>query len=502
MSDVPIEMIKNCLAGLAPAMEAHMLLEGVVPCGDPVLLTLGACAATFDNGDERSPDHSFTVMTQQGAKLVGDDTPSVVLEISFSQSESDAIQKACKWLYHTNHSVRAVITCRLTYPIPWTPTFRVVFDVWVREPLDDIGTVPCQFVTDEEARSHNPPATVAEEWDDGRLGSVGPTFIHDGMIIRRRNVEPVVAFDEALGNDQPVNPVLKVHVYDLLHTCDRFPDGRTPVELQYDWEAAAHKLTLRENCDVQEFIVSCIAEWRPTLQAHMSEAGVAPCGNPVLVFAGASKVSFDNGDERAPDQSLKIFTLQGGHYVRPSAPSVVLETAFSQKESDMMAKTCRWLHHTNGSTRAVITCKLTYPVPQTHTFQAAFDVWVREPLDVIRTVTCQFASDEEAQCHDPPAKMAAEWDDGRLGAVGPTFMHDGMVIRRRNIESIVAFDEALGNAQPLNPVLLLHIYDFLCPCDRFPHGRVPVELQWIDLPLASIQPSLLVWILSYRAERY
>ncbi|QRV79043.1 hypothetical protein RhiJN_07058 [Ceratobasidium sp. AG-Ba] len=105
----------------------------------------------------------------------------------------------------------------------------MVFDVWAREPLDDTETFPCQFVTDEATRSHNPPATLAEEWVDVRLGAVGPTFIHDGMVIRRRNV----AFDEALGNDQSVNPVLKVHVYDVLHTCDRFPGGRAPVELQW-----------------------------------------------------------------------------------------------------------------------------------------------------------------------------------------------------------------------------------------------------------------------------
>ncbi|QRV82049.1 hypothetical protein RhiJN_10064 [Ceratobasidium sp. AG-Ba] len=160
-------------------------------------------------------------------------------------------------------------------------------------------------------------------------------------------------------------------------------------------------------------------------------------------------------------------------------------------------KACRWLHHTDGSTRVVVIFSLTYPIPGTRDFKAVVEVWVREPFDHIGTVPCQFLTDEAAQNHIQPLATADGWIDGRLGAVGPAFTHNGLTIRQRNTEPIVVFDEALGNAQPASPTLRLHVYDILYPCDRFPNGRVPVERQWINIPLGNVQRDLAVWFAEY-----
>ncbi|KAG9096360.1 hypothetical protein FRC06_008752 [Ceratobasidium sp. 370] len=153
---------------------------------------------------------------------------------------------------------------------------------------------------------------------------------------------------------------------------------------------------------------------------------------------------------------------------------------------------------------------MTYPIPAaSSTFRAEIEVWVHGHPNghpgAHQLNPCQFLTDEEAADHDQPQATADQWHDGRLGAAGPTFQHpapDGtqLLIRRRNILPIVILDERLGAAQPVNPTLSLHVYDFILPCDRFPHGRVPEELQWIDFPLGRLQEKLVVKLAGHRAR--
>ncbi|KAG8745016.1 hypothetical protein FRC10_008990 [Ceratobasidium sp. 414] len=150
---------------------------------------------------------------------------------------------------------------------------------------------------------------------------------------------------------------------------------------------------------------------------------------------------------------------------------------------------------------------MTYPIPETRSaFRAGIEVWVRgNPDDLGAQLNpCQFLTDDEAAGHDQPLATADQWHDGRLEAVGPTFTHrasDGtpLLICRRNAQPIVILDESLGDMQPVNPTIPLHVYDFILPCARFPHGRVPEELQWIHVPLGRLQEKLMDELAGHRA---
>ncbi|QRV93806.1 hypothetical protein RhiJN_21824 [Ceratobasidium sp. AG-Ba] len=238
------------------------------------------------------------------------------------------------------------------------------------------------------------------------------------------------------------------------------------IKAKYDWEAASGILSLRKSSILEESIGRTILDGLDAVVAsHLRQPGVALCGRPIVHKAGSGRLQLENGDKREPDESFWINMLRGSRYVYSPTPTVLIETAVS----------------------------LQYCKPDTDSCRVEISVWARDPLLDIGTRPCQFMTDGEASQHDLPLATANEWLDGCLEAIGPIFTHNGLTIRCRNTCPIVVFDQALGNDQPANPTLRLHVYDLIAPCERYPTARIPVGLQWINIPLNPLQEMLHMW---------
>ncbi|QRV95665.1 transcription factor tau subunit sfc4 [Ceratobasidium sp. AG-Ba] len=213
-------------------IEAHLRRVGVTPCGFPTVSTLGSATTYLNNGDQGEPDGCFTVYS---ATAFDDSDPHIttplIFETAFSYSMLSAQKKACKFIYHMDNAVRAVVICELAHIKSPSSKFRAEIGVWVAEPVAPV-VAPCQA----GARPHFAPLRVATAEDNGLPGALGPIFTHtnpDGtqMTIRRRNREPIVLVDEALDAVPPA--VLRLHVYDLISPCTQLPNGRVHKALEW-----------------------------------------------------------------------------------------------------------------------------------------------------------------------------------------------------------------------------------------------------------------------------
>ncbi|KAG8718983.1 hypothetical protein FRC08_003905 [Ceratobasidium sp. 394] len=279
--------------------------------------------------------------------------------------------------------------------------------------------------------------------------------------------------------------------------------GRKP---KCEWLALSRTLILTMRSRTHQLVWASLSRFDDLVQAHLQQVGVALCGVPGVANIGSASIELSNGI-KDPDGSLRVTISHGANRVLAHGGTpVVFETAFSQSLASARRKACEYLYYSGDNIRVALVCNMTYPLPETRCFRAEIEVWVRgTPNDpgAHQLNPCQFLTDQEAASHAQPQATADQWHDGRLEAGGPTFQDqdsDGThsIIHRRNALPIVILDEELA-IQPVDPVLRLHVYDFILPCTRFPQGRVPEELQWINLPLGWLQEKLVDELAVHRA---
>ncbi|KAG8727654.1 hypothetical protein FRC10_005788, partial [Ceratobasidium sp. 414] len=243
--------------------EIQRALDAAAVCGKCTLMSTGDSQCRLQDGSRLGPDAGFAIYDNQQSSLDPHLTPRVVFESALSQSSSDVLKKAWKYLFktHKEYEVHAVVLCHMENPPPWSgkKMCRLTLEVWVRE---ETGDIEIDFPLDNCPPASDDDQSTAEEGEGEEAGaepspsdrgsSAGASSSHatwssneatktndqtrfwfpdgEGPRMWRRNDRIIVVYDEAHGDKQNTLPDLEMDTYDFLRTCNTRPHQSIPAE--------------------------------------------------------------------------------------------------------------------------------------------------------------------------------------------------------------------------------------------------------------------------------
>ncbi|KAF8747923.1 hypothetical protein RHS01_11180 [Rhizoctonia solani] len=204
-----------------------------------VQLTKGSLVVSRETGKAKSyyqPDGSlyleYYTTGNPGRPISAANSPRVVMEVCFSQSLEDALDKAVDYLHFSDRQIHAVIICDMKYNDPRKKLgFQANISLWMRPPTgnpdEDFPLDECQLGQADHAikltRKIWPKSGEHQKRGNGRapLG-----------IWNRSGWQIIIDETREAAEALPSNPQLTMSFYDVVRICNKAPSHALSVQEQ------------------------------------------------------------------------------------------------------------------------------------------------------------------------------------------------------------------------------------------------------------------------------
>ncbi|GAB1528451.1 hypothetical protein RhiXN_04621 [Rhizoctonia solani] len=221
-----------------------------------VQLTKGSLVVSRETGKAKSyyqPDGSlyleYYTTGNPGRPISAADSPRVVMEVCFSQSLEDALDKAVDYLHFSDRQIHAVIICDMKYNDPRKKLgFQANISLWMRPPTgnpdEDFPLDECQLGQADhaiEADTEDLAERAESIRSEGTEESVQPelhfsSYTKSGQaplgIWNRSGWQIIIDETREAAEALPSNPQLTMSFYDVVRICNKAPSHALSVQEQ------------------------------------------------------------------------------------------------------------------------------------------------------------------------------------------------------------------------------------------------------------------------------